>query len=339
MKFYNFIKRLSAFILGAVFLIGGMFKVMDPVGSGLVMESYFNFLHIGFLNGAAIWCALFFNLLECFVGVALISGIWVPAVRLISLILLLFFTLLTLLLLIFNPDMDCGCFGEAVHLTHLQSFVKNIILLILWAVAFIPFLRQHPRPVYRKVLSFIVYGIVLGFSMYSFIRLPLLDLTNLSTGKELSEGDLSIIDEEGNYADQRLLRGRVLLISIPNPSHMDEEKVLEMATSARRAGMRPVIAVGSSLPEGNSLTAGTGKIYKADRRTLLSLNRANVGASLISGGQIAQKWTMDEFLGLDGDELSELVATDPSELVVEESLDGRRKFEILALVFLILLLI
>ena len=39
-------KRLCAFILGAVFLVGGLFKLMDPVGSALVMESYFNFLHI-----------------------------------------------------------------------------------------------------------------------------------------------------------------------------------------------------------------------------------------------------------------------------------------------------
>ena len=60
-------KRLCAFILGAVFLVGGLFKLMDPVGSALVMESYFNFLHIGFLRSFATFAALFFNLLECFV--------------------------------------------------------------------------------------------------------------------------------------------------------------------------------------------------------------------------------------------------------------------------------
>ena len=121
-------KRLCAFILGAVFLVGGLFKLMDPVGSALVMESYFNFLHIGFLRGLATFAALFFNLLECFVGICLISGIWVRVMRNVTLALLSLFTVLTLLLLIFNPDMDCGCFGEVVHMTHLQSFLKNIVL-------------------------------------------------------------------------------------------------------------------------------------------------------------------------------------------------------------------
>ncbi|MGN1226391.1 MAG: MauE/DoxX family redox-associated membrane protein [Candidatus Cryptobacteroides sp.] len=333
MKFYNFIKRLCAFILGSVFLIGGMFKLMDPVGSALVMESYFSFLHIGFLNFASTGLALFFNLLECFIGVALISGIWLPLVRMISLVLLVFFTLLTLLLMIFNPEMDCGCFGEVVHLTHLQSFLKNIVLLGLWAVAFLPFLRQHPRPLYRKIVSWTVYALVLGFSVYSFTRLPLLDLTDLHTGTELSEGKIPLRDESGEYMDNLLLRGRVAVISVYKYAKADSTTIAQIKSNARKAGIRTVVAVSGDLPfEGISY-------YKSDRKTLMSLNRANMGVSFISGGQVAQKWTPKEFLSLETDELKEIAGTDPSELVVDEVLQGRRIFEVLALVFFVLLLI
>ncbi|MGM9787856.1 MAG: MauE/DoxX family redox-associated membrane protein [Candidatus Cryptobacteroides sp.] len=333
MKFYNFIKRLCAFILGSVFLIGGMFKLMDPVGSALVMESYFSFLHLGFLNFASTGLALFFNLLECFIGVALISGIWLPLVRMISLVLLIFFTFLTLLLLIFNPEMDCGCFGEVVHLTHLQSFLKNIVLLGLWAVAFLPFLRQHPRPLYRKIVSWTVYALILAFTVFSFIRLPLLDLTDLHTGTELSEGMIPLRDESGEYMDNLLLRGRVAVISVYKYAKADSTTIAQIKSNARKAGIRTVVAVSGDLPfEGINY-------YKSDRKTLMSLNRANMGVSFISGGQVAQKWTPKEFLSLETDELKEIAGTDPSELVVDEALQGRRIFEVLALVFFVLLLI
>lgn len=333
MKFYNFIKRLCAFILGSVFLIGGMFKLMDPVGSALVMESYFSFLHLGFMNFASMGLALFFNLLECFIGVALISGIWLPLVRMISLVLQIFFTLLTLLLLIFNPEMDCGCFGEVVHLTHLQSFLKNIVLLGLWAVAFLPFLRQHPRPLYRKIVSWTVYALILVFAVFSFIRLPLLDMTDLHTGTELSEGMIPLRDESGEYMDNLLLRGRVAVISVYKYAKADSTTIAQIKSNARKAGIRTVVAVSGDLPfEGISY-------YKSDRKTLMSLNRANMGVSFISGGQVAQKWTPKEFLALETDELKEIAGTDPSELVVDEALQGRRIFEVLALVFFVLLLI
>ena len=37
-------------ILGMVLLVAGLLKLMDPVGAGLVMDEYFNFFHLGFLN-------------------------------------------------------------------------------------------------------------------------------------------------------------------------------------------------------------------------------------------------------------------------------------------------
>ena len=40
------LRRLCAFIIGVVFVIAGIFKLLDPVGAGLVMEGYLRFFHL-----------------------------------------------------------------------------------------------------------------------------------------------------------------------------------------------------------------------------------------------------------------------------------------------------
>ena len=53
MNAHSFFRRMGAVLLGAVLLFGGLVKLMDPLGSQLVMESYLRFMHLGFLNFAA----------------------------------------------------------------------------------------------------------------------------------------------------------------------------------------------------------------------------------------------------------------------------------------------
>ena len=132
------LKRFCGFITGIVFFIGGLLKLLDPVGAGLVMKEYLDFLHIGFLGSASKGLGVFFAFAETLIGTGLITGICRKAFGIASVSLQVFFTLLTLLLVIFNPEMDCGCFGEAIHLTHMQTFVKNLVLLALLSAYYFP---------------------------------------------------------------------------------------------------------------------------------------------------------------------------------------------------------
>ena len=131
-------RRFCAFITGFVFFISGILKVLDPVGSGLVMGEYLEFLHLGFLGFAAKWLGTAFSLAETIIGAALITGVWRKSTGIAAMAIQAFFTILTLALVVFNPQMDCGCFGEAIHLTHKQTFIKNLVLCVLLAAAFIP---------------------------------------------------------------------------------------------------------------------------------------------------------------------------------------------------------
>ena len=181
-------KRFCGFIAGFVFFLSGIVKLMDPVGAGLVMDEYFSFLHIGFLSFSAKTAGVFFALAETVIGTALITGVWRKITALCAVILQAFFTLLTLLLVIFNPEMDCGCFGEAIHLTHLQTFIKNIILLALLLAYYIP-QDQLGETQKKKYISFGLVTIsVIAFSVYSLIYIPLIDFTAYRPGAELEAG-------------------------------------------------------------------------------------------------------------------------------------------------------
>ena len=181
-------KRFCGFITGFVFFLSGMVKLMDPVGAGLVMDEYFSFLHISFLSFSAKAFGVFFALTETVIGAALITGVWRKVTAVCAIVLQAFFTLLTLLLVIFNPEMDCGCFGEAIHLTHLQTFIKNIILLALLLAYYIPH-HQLGETLKKKYVSFgLVTVSVIAFTIYSLIYIPLIDFTAYRPGAELEAG-------------------------------------------------------------------------------------------------------------------------------------------------------
>ena len=189
-------RRFSGFICGFVFFLSGILKLMDPVGAGLVMDSYLDFLHIGFLGFASKPLAFLFALAETVVGTAMITGVWRRITAIIALSLQGFFTLLTILLAIFNPVMDCGCFGEFIHLTHIETLVKNLVICALLSYAYFP-MRNLGRPLKRKYVSFgVVCTSVLVFSIFSLSRLPIIDFTDYEPGaQQILSADANVADE------------------------------------------------------------------------------------------------------------------------------------------------
>ncbi len=190
------LKRFSGFITGIVFFISGVLKLMDPVGAGLVMDEYYSFLHLGFLSFSSKVMGTAFALAETVLGIGLVTGVWRRIIGMAAIILQGFFTLLTMLLVIFNPEMDCGCFGEAVHLTHMQTFVKNLILMAMLLVYYIP--RQHLGETRRK--KYVSYAVVCtsiaAFTIYSWIHIPLIDYTAYKPGTDIVD---AVMDADEMY--------------------------------------------------------------------------------------------------------------------------------------------
>ena len=335
----NGFRRICAVILGMVLLIAGILKIMDPVGSGLVMEEYLKFFHMRFLLGAAKVLACAMAMLESLLGAALMAGVWRKPIALTSAVVLIFFTILTSVLYIAKPAMDCGCFGEAVHLNHAQTFLKNLILDALWCLAFLPF-RNPGAPQRIKYVSFSLAAISLVmFLLYSSLSIPLRDYTDFKPGIELEEQPLYFYDASYDYADSLALKGRVMVISAYDPSGIDETKTAGFMALASEKGFTPLLLLASS-PDDPGLVNPLllSGCWFSDRKLLLTLNRSNGGVTYLNDGQVIRKWASRSLP--DGEDLDALMQTAPMDCLLGEQNRTRAVFQGFTLyLFAVLLLL
>lgn len=319
------VKRICAFLIGLVLFFAGLLKLMDPVGAGLVVEEYFKFLHLGFLMPVAKGVGVGMALLETLLGAALLAGVWPVITGFVSLAVLAGFTILTFVLWIVGPAMDCGCFGEAVHLTHFQSFAKNVVLLLLWVVAFIP-MKSVRRPKAIKYVSFGIAAVsVVVFTLFGLKNIPPIDFTAFKPGVTLQQAEtapgpdsplLSICDSEGDYYDELLASGPVLVVSAYDGLGQDELSAVRDWMSSIDGVPVYLVTGGSEVPVG---------AYSSDRRTLMTLNRSNGGVTLLSDGLVIGKWSAARRPA--SDRVSELLALDPTEAMIKQNTPKRLKLQ------------
>jgi len=343
-------------LIGVVLFLSGVLKLMDPVGARLVVEEYLKFLHITFLMGISGLIASGMALLEAWLGAALITGVWRKVTTVVTGALLGFFTLLTVLLYIKNPTMDCGCFGEVIHLTHLQSLLKNLVLMALWALASFPLRKQE---ITRKVkyVSFPIVAISVAlFLLYSSLSIPLVDFTPFKPGAELmlpediddptddSTPTLSISDAAGNYVDSLLVNGKLMVVSIYEPEKLSKpnwEKIGTLMRESALLGYTPMVLAASTPEIMESLVSAPEILfstYFADRKKLLTLNRSNGGATYIEDGLIVTKWGVRRLP--DREKTAALSGTDVTESLLSENNGDRLKFQAFLLyVFSVMLLL
>lgn len=178
------IRRTAAVLIGLTFFASGLLKLADPVGTGLIVEDYLKFFHLGFLKGAATVLGAILALVEGITGAALVTGVAKKTAAWTAACLTAFFTIISIILLAANPAMDCGCFGKAIKLTHLQTFIKNVVLVVLCALAFLPPGGETARKGRFAAFFLETVGLVTVL-IYSAVRLPSVDFTEFSPGTEL----------------------------------------------------------------------------------------------------------------------------------------------------------
>ena len=340
-KFHHSFRRFCALLIGLVFLVSGLLKLMDPVGTGLKMVEYFKFLHLDFLIPAGKAAGTALSLLEALIGAALVSGIARKVAAVIVLVLIVFFTGLTLALYLIDPDMDCGCFGEAIHLTHLQSLLKNAVLLVLALIAFIPLGDGYNARNPKKWGFALVSLAIVAFMVYSLRSLPMIDFTAYSRGTQILSGavgsseesdalpeDLAILsfsDVFGEYCDDLASQGEVLVLSVYEPEKLDSlswDRLAGTVNDAFVCGIRPLLLTPGA--DGVPMTLGE-CLYFADYKTLLTLNRSNGGATYLADGLIVDKWTLRKLPS--GEKLSALLSSEPMEEAASASNRGRFTFQ------------
>ena len=196
MTFSSRIKKVAACLVGLTLFVSGSFKLMDPVGTGLIVEEYGKLFHMGLSGGLALTLGWLLSLSETLLGVGLVTGVFRKTVRIASTALIGVFTVITLILLGLNPEMDCGCFGEVIRLSHLASFIKNLVLLALCAIMLFPHIEPPAGRRQRFASAAVLTAGVLFGSIYMLCSIPPVDYTEFRPGIELAASQIDPIRQE-----------------------------------------------------------------------------------------------------------------------------------------------
>lgn len=197
----NIIRPISRLLIGSVFIFSGFVKAVDPLGSAYKFSDYFQAFHLDFLRILGLPLAIILCTAEFITGISVLSGLRLKWGITGAIILMAFFTPLTLILAITNPVSDCGCFGDAVHLTNWQTFGKNIVLLLL-SILLISGRKSH-KTLFKTTTEWnIIATTVILFILFSFYNLrylPVIDFLPYKTGTNIPE---KMRRPEGVPADQ-----------------------------------------------------------------------------------------------------------------------------------------
>ncbi|MBK9328303.1 MAG: DoxX family protein [Sphingobacteriales bacterium] len=129
----NFIR----YFVGVWFIFSGVVKAIDPTGTAIKMEEYFEMFEkyvpaLTFLwkimAEQALAVSVLMIVLEIYLGIALILGTWKKSTIWLLVLLIAFFTFLTGFSAKTGKVTDCGCFGDFIKLAPVQSFYKDVFL-------------------------------------------------------------------------------------------------------------------------------------------------------------------------------------------------------------------
>ena len=358
-------RALCRLIFGLTFIFSGLVKLLSPVGTSLIFKEYFAALHLNFLSGTALYAGMLLAICEFTVGMCILLSVRMKLFSAIGFYMTCFFTLLTLYLALFNPISDCGCFGEAVHLTNWQTFFKNLILLP--CIALLYFQRNKITPIAHPAVEWSFAGlfflVAVALWIHSYRYVPIYEFTPYKIGSYISTEDdntsfettfiytkdgqqksftlenlpdstwtyvetvTEMTGQAGQYSDfiiqdaygnditpNILYSDDAVLISVYEPAKLkarDWKRIENFAQKAMAAGADLYVAssvTGDATPESFPFEAGYG-----DRKLLLTINRANGGATLFSDGYVSQKWTAAT---MDDAEFEELLQEDGETLVL-----------------------
>ncbi len=318
----NKYKKWCSIAVGLLYVVSGLLKVMDPVGTGLIVEAYFRFMHLPESPLVVKVLGVVLGALETAVGFAVVFCACPRITRWIMLGMQSSFTLLSLALVIWNPQMHCGCFGEAIHLTHWQTFIKNIVLMGMLWFAYFPLLEATNTKMWQYIAFASSVILTVGFAVYSWYYIPVIDYTDYKKGTEIvSHSEYRILseDERKNRAtlpmldtddkpDPDITKWKWAIISLYDLPEDDllfwtrfmvNFRILKkqgyevvVLTSAPESQMREKIQMFAELPFRCSekiLGEMREALYLTSRTTAISLNRNNGGVTFLTDGVITRK--------------------------------------------------
>ncbi|MDD7335533.1 MAG: triose-phosphate isomerase [Prevotella sp.] len=184
--------NLLRLVLGAVLVFSGYVKAVDPMGTLYKLQDYLTALNLSGMvpQWLLLVAAVALAALEFCLGIFILFAIRRRLVSRVTLAFMVVMTLITIWLATTNPIKDCGCFGDAVYLTNIQTLIKNLVL---FACAFI--IASSPLSMVRFIsrtnqwiaINFTILYI-LATSAYSLYTIPPFDFRPYHVGANIQKG-------------------------------------------------------------------------------------------------------------------------------------------------------
>ena len=342
-KLLKIVMSIVRLILGCAFILSGFVKAVDPKGFSYKIEEYLHMLNADFpewLNlplvaSVAICCA------EFVLGIYLLLGLRRKFTAVATLVFCVIFAIISVLLVVFHPVHDCGCFGDFITFSNVETLLKNVVLLgLAILLARNPQVAKPLVPEGRQWIVSLCTGIfIFVFCVRSVYYLPLIDFRQYKIGANLREmvfpahddikpgeiSDFMVLDTLGEDQTAQILfekKPTMLIISpqLGKASIGATERLAVIGDWCRDNGYDIYCLTASPLEEIRKWCYYNDAEYTflfADHTLLKTMVRSNPGLILLRDGVIRNKWS--------GNNLPDVTNAPVSERELEASAGGSGK--------------
>lgn len=304
---------------GALFIFSGFVKGIDPWGTLFKIEEYlgafgwdlpFSLLRLGVFGLCAV---------EFVVGCFLALGCFRKSCPVFAALIMVGMLPLTLWVAMENPVADCGCFGDAWHLSNWATFWKNVVLTV--GIGFlIRYNLMAPcliTPAFQW-LAVVGAGVfIVTIEMIGFFYQPLIDFRDFPVGSTLFSSDdneddrldvfdIDTLEDMNEEAVQP--EGKELIVMIPNVAKVSPATTWKLNSLFEWSQENHVKMIGivsgsrEEIEQWEDLSMTDYPLYLADDTQIEEVVRGNPGIVYLDNGKIVWKTTLtaidvDDFLG------------------------------------------
>lgn len=261
-------------VIGAVFIVSGLSKLIDLWGTVYKIEDYLHVWNMAQPRTIVFMASMTLSAAEFILGALMLTGCCRKATPVALTAMMAFMLPLSLYIYVANPVSDCGCFGDFLVISNAATFWKNVVI-----TAVLVFLLKYnrlARPLFTPYSQWVeitllsAYAVIVG--LYGYNVQPMVDFRSFPVGEMLlrQEADDAEASVEFEY-EKDGERRRFTLDALPDSTWT----FIDQVTSGDEAPTATALEVYDA--EGNDVTSEA--VASEGRQLILvipSLARADI---------------------------------------------------------------
>ena len=179
-------------VVGLTFILSGLVKAIDPLGTQYKIQDYLAAIppSLSLPDMLTLLMSVSLSMVEFTLGAFMLTAISRRVTSRLTLLFMVVMTAVTVWIYIADPVKDCGCFGDALTLTNLETLLKNIVLLALaalvaWRPTHIGRLMSRSN---QMLLGQMLMVTPVALSFWCLYDLPLIDFRPYHIGADIKAG-------------------------------------------------------------------------------------------------------------------------------------------------------